>query len=47
MKNIVYLTKLTVDFTISEEDIVTILTDKHTHEDMMNKYDAKNLLRLS
>ena len=33
-----YLTRL-AETVISEEDIVTILTDKHTHEDMMNKYD--------
>jgi len=40
----VYLTRLTVDFEISEEDIVTILTDKHTHEDMMNKYDGEEFI---
>ena len=44
MKNIVYLTKLTVDFEISKEDIVTILTDKHTHEDMKNKYDGEEFV---
>jgi hypothetical protein len=44
MKNIVYLTKLTVDFEICEEDIVTILTDKNTHEDMKNKYDGEEFV---
>ncbi len=41
-----FLTKFTVDFEMSEEDVITILTDQHTHEEMMNKYEAEQFITI-
>ena len=45
MKNLVYLSRL-AETVISEEDIITILTDEHTHKDMAKKYDSPECVML-